>query len=160
MRARGAYVYEPPFRTVDRLKEALRAAGGSLTYEQLAARVGRRLDCPLVLMALMADPSVRVHRKACTVRLFAPVAPPATPADEDAWAQGVRRGMPARSLCQRGRAAMERRRRAGLAVSVEDWGERERVWFPLAPRLTAVPPAVAELLLGLPRGGKPPDPPP
>jgi indolepyruvate ferredoxin oxidoreductase len=27
------------------------------------------------------------------------------------------------------------------------------------PRLTAVPPAVAELLLGLPRGGKPPDPP-
>ena len=142
--------YVPTFRVVDDIASALaRRRGGAMRYAEIEAAVGRRLDCPHLLMALLARPDIRINRKACSMRSVATVAPPGSRAREDAWMDGLREGVLARALCERGAETMKRKQREGRAVNVLDWAEGEHVWFPFAPRVPQLSSHVADLFAGI-----------
>ena len=127
--------FTPAFASVDAIKEAVARHGSAMSFAEVQKQTGLSLDCPFIFTVLVADPTIKINRKTCTIRIF-PHAPfPVQRADEAAWFAAAQRGVAQRSLCTRGANVLKLRQQQGRAILVEDWVEAEKVWFLCAPRV-------------------------
>jgi hypothetical protein len=139
--------YTPSFVAVDAIKTLVLRNGSSMGFAEVQNQTGYSLDCPFIYTVLVADPTIKMNRKTCTIRIFSPIPFPENCNDEAAWFARAEKGVPERSLCTRGANVMKLRQRQGRAAAVDDWAETERVWFPFAPRVPQLSQGLVDTLL-------------
>ena len=139
--------FTPAFASVDIIKNTVAANGSAMTFADVQSQTGFSLDCPFIYTVLVADPSIKINRKTCTIRIFPRLPFPNVRTEEKAWFENAQKGIAVRSLCTRGANVLKLRQQQGRAISVEDWFESEKIWFLCTPRVPQLSSTVVDGLL-------------